>query len=84
MADTDAEHYEKWVAHGRPEPAAAEEVNEGECNYKDCENSADYRVAFEINGEQAATTTIICDSCSSRNRIYVQENGLLEYDVKSS
>ena len=63
------------------EPTAAEQVDEGECDYRDCNNTADYRVQIEAVGSRAATTVLMCDDCSRQNHIWVRENELLRREV---
>jgi len=59
------------------EPIAAEEVDEGTCDYE-CDKDADYRVEVETG-----QTFLTCQSCSTSNYIYARENELLEQEVKA-
>lgn len=59
-----------------PKPVAAtRDVDDEQCMYE-CENDADYRVELE-DGQ----TFVLCQSCSTENRIYAKENGLLKHEV---
>ena len=61
-----------------PMPTAAVEIDADEdCLYDDCDKQADYLVQIETG-----TTFLCCQSCSTANRIYVEENDLLEKPVK--
>lgn len=55
------------------EPTDAWRVDRGECSYPECDSEADYEVEVE-----RSVTTLMCDSCSRENRIWVKENGLLD------
>lgn len=65
------------------DPVAAEEVEEGDCDYEDCEADADLRVQFEhkFDGSLSPETALICDDCDKEHCIWVRANDLLEKEV---
>ncbi len=54
----------------------AERVEEGQCEYPECEKSADYRV--EVESQQ---TFLACDDCSQKHRLWIKENEVLKGEV---
>jgi hypothetical protein len=73
----ESQQFQEWVEAGAPEPIAAEEVNEGDCAYEDCDSKAEYRVQWD----KGDVTSLMCGDCSTKNRIYVVENELLRGEV---
>lgn len=64
--------------HG--EPAAANEyTGDRECQYEECDTTADWLVETE-----SGTAFFTCNRCSRQNRIWVRENELSESDVSES
>lgn len=72
--ETEPGEQNQWIAAGAPEPIAAVEVDSGECEFG-CGAPADYIVEFE-NG----STVRCCQVCSVKNRLYAEENDLLDVD----
>lgn len=73
---------QEWIDQGMPEPVAADEETDSDpCQYEDCDNLADYRVEVrsQVSGDYAIT--YVCSDCSTKNRVYVEENELLANEV---
>lgn len=78
MSDTESR---EPVSHEGVEPEAAERYDGHEaCAYDDCNNPADYRVQIGYRRGQRALM-LCCSRCSTRHRIYVEENELLKAPV---
>jgi len=79
--DTDREVSE--LAELAIDPVAAEEVDDGDCQYDGCDETADLLVEFkhEFAGNVATATARLCDGCDRQNAIHARANGLLEYKV---
>lgn len=64
------------VEHPGLEAVAAEEYDGNqECDYG-CGSVAEYCVELQLEG--SATTSLVCNGCSKKHKLWVEENGLLE------
>ena len=75
-SDEDLDETYEEAGYMAPMPVAATRDIDGEQCMYDCENDADYRVQLE-DGQ----TFVLCQSCSTENRIYAKENDLLKHEV---
>lgn len=64
------------------EPVAASRYGGGfECQYDDCEETADWLIDCKASGYTGGKAFFCCQSCSQTNRIWAKENELDHYEV---
>lgn len=63
------------------QPVAAEQYDgDHQCQY-DCDATAEWAVEWKTSGYHGGKVSLICQSCSRKNRVYADENDLTEQDI---